>query len=278
VNEVLNILFWNLHGKSIEKIVAECMIENDISMATFSEFNGIDFNELEKLLFKQYHLVQSLCMNPSHIQGDIHTRLIVKNSIEAVAIQEQGRYSIFKIKTGIQQYILVAIHLQDRRNKTTIDRINTINRIKSDIEKFEKELKCNSTIVIGDFNANPYDEELLSVHGFNAVLFKDIILSNEYRKYEFLEYKHFYNPILDFISASSKMHGSFYHTGDSYTPIWHCIDQILLRKDLVQYFGKLKYIMKIGDTDLIKTKKPDDSISDHLPLLATIKEEVDLDV
>ena len=97
---MLNILFWNLHGKSIEKIVAECMIENDISMATFSEFNGIDFNELEKLLFKQYHLVQSLCMNPSHIQGDIHTRLIVKNSIEAVAIQEQGRYSIFKIKTN----------------------------------------------------------------------------------------------------------------------------------------------------------------------------------
>ena len=274
---MLNILFWNLHGKSIEKIIAECLIENDISMAAFSEFNGIDFQKLEKSLFKQYHLVQSLYVDPSQTQGNIHTRLIVKNSIEATAIQEQGRYSIFKIKTSMQQYILVAIHLQDRRNKKTIDRIHTIEKIKADIEKYEKELKCNSTIVIGDFNANPYDEELLSVHGFNAVLFKDIILSNEYRKYEFLEYKHFYNPILDFISASNKMHGSFYHSGDSYTPIWHCVDQILLRKELVHNLGELKYIMKIGDTNLIKIKRPDDSISDHLPLFATIKEEVDLD-
>ena len=73
------------------------------------------------------------------------------------------------------------------------------------------------------------------------------------------------------------MHGSFYHSGDSYTPIWHCVDQILLRKELVHNLGELKYIMKIGDTNLIKIKRPDDSISDHLPLFATIKEEVDLD-
>lgn len=274
---MLNILFWNLHGNSIEEVIAECLIENNISLAAFSEFRGIDFTKLEGLLFKQYHLVQSLRAEPSQTQGVIHTRMFVKNNIEATAMQEQGRYSIFKIKTSIQQYILVAIHLQDRRNKKTIDRIDTIKKIKFDIEKYEKELECNSTIVIGDFNANPYDEELLSVHGFNAVLFKDLILSNEYRIYEYLEYKHFYNPILDFISASDKMHGSFYHRGDSCTPIWHCIDQILLRKELVQNLGELKYIMKIGDTDLIKAKKPDDSISDHLPLLATIKEEVDSD-
>ena len=272
---MLNILFWNLHGNSIEEVIAECLIENNISLAAFSEFRGIDFTKLEELLFKQYHLVQSLRAEPSQTQGVIHTRMFVKNNIEATAMREQGRYSIFKIKTSIQQYILATIHLQDRRNKTTTDRINTIKSIKSDIEKYENELECCNTIVIGDFNANPYDEELLSVHAFNAVLFKDLILANEYRTYEYLEYKHFYNPILDFISASNKMHGSFYHIDDSYTPFWHCIDQILLRKELVQYFEELKYIMKIGDTDLIKTKRPDGSISDHLPLLAAIKEEVD---
>ena len=129
-------------------------------MAAFSEFNGIDFQKLEKSLFKQYHLVQSLYVDPSQTQGNIHTRLIVKNSIEATAIQEQGRYSIFIIKTSIQQYILVAIHLQDRRNKKTIDRIDTIKKIKFDIEKYEKELECNSTIVIGDFKALLSDRDI----------------------------------------------------------------------------------------------------------------------
>ena len=104
---MLNILFWNLHGKSIEKIIAECLIENDISMAAFSEFNGIDFNELEESLFNQYSLVHSIYMEPSQTQGNIHTRLIVKNSIEATAIQEQGRYSIFKeIKKLLIEFIL----------------------------------------------------------------------------------------------------------------------------------------------------------------------------
>ena len=150
---MLNILFWNLHGKSIEKIIAECLIENDISMAAFSEFNGIDFNELEESLFNQYSLVHSIYMEPSQTQGNIHTRLIVKNSIEATAIQEQGRYSIFKIKTSMQQYILVAIHLQDRRNKKTIDRIHTIEKIKADIEKYGIVKKC----AVGEYPKSEID-------------------------------------------------------------------------------------------------------------------------
>lgn len=98
---MLNILFWNLHGKSIEKIIAECLIENDISMAAFSEFNGIDFQKLEKSLFKQYHLVQSLYVDPSQTQGNIHTRLIVKNSIEATAI----RALLFYLHLYINKFI-----------------------------------------------------------------------------------------------------------------------------------------------------------------------------
>lgn len=49
----------------------------------------------------------------------------------------------------------------------------------ADIEQTEELLKCSNTVVIGDFNANPYDEELLSKYAFNAVLFKSIIDKNE---------------------------------------------------------------------------------------------------
>lgn len=262
---MLNLLFWNLKNNSIENIVAECLIENDVSLAAFAEYKGLDFSLLEELALYQYHFVESL-------QENVRIRLMVRNGITATAIQEQNRYSIFQIETGIKEYLLIAIHLEDRKNYDTHTRLHTIDLIKKDLEKQEEKTNCYQTIVIGDFNANPYGEELLSVYGFNAVMFKDLILNSEYREYNHMEYKHFYNPILDYISASNKMHGSFYHIGDSSTPIWHCIDQILLRKNLVECFEKLEYILKIGDTELIKIKRPDKSISDHLPLLAIIKE------
>ena len=262
---MLNLLFWNLKNNSIENIVAECLIENDVSLAAFAEYKGLDFTLLEELALYQYHSVESLKEN-------VHIRLMVQNGIKATAIQEQSRYSIFQIETGLKKYLLVAIHLEDRRNYDPDDRIDTIKHLIADLEKHEEETDCYQTIVIGDFNANPYDKELLSVYGFNAVMFKDLILQSEYRRYKYSEHKRFYNPILDYIFASNKMHGSFYHIDDASTPIWHCIDQILLRKELVECFEKLEYILKIGDTELIKTKRPDKSISDHLPLLAIIKE------
>ena len=61
----------------------------------------------------------------------------------------------------------------------------------ADIEQTEELLKCGNTIVIGDFNANPYDEELLSKFAFNAVLFKTIIDKRELTNPNSLKRKRF---------------------------------------------------------------------------------------
>lgn len=101
--------------------------------------------------------------------------------------------------------------MEDRRNYQTSDRINTIQRLVADIEQTEELFKCNNTIVIGDFNANPYDDELLSKYAFNAVLFKTIIDKSELTNPKTFKRKRFYNPILHYISEDTEMYGSFYH-------------------------------------------------------------------
>ena len=109
------------------------------------------------------------------IQNNKKVTLIAKNTLYVSIVQPGERFNIYSVKTGVKDYLLVAIHLEDRRNYKTADRVETIRHLVADIKKTEELLKCTNTIVIGDFNANPYDEELLSKYSFNAVLFKSVI-------------------------------------------------------------------------------------------------------
>ena len=43
---VLNILFWNLKKNSLEDYIIDCIVENNIDIAVFSEYEGIDFTKL----------------------------------------------------------------------------------------------------------------------------------------------------------------------------------------------------------------------------------------
>ena len=143
----------------------------------------------------------------------------------------------------------------------------------NDIKNLETSFKCNRTVIIGDFNANPYDDELLAMSAFNSVLFKDEILRSGSRTVDGITYRRFYNPILHYISEDSKMYGSFYHAQGSSTPIWHCLDQVLVSKSLANNVTNMKYIKTIGGTNLITRIRPNSKISDHLPLVVTITEE-----
>ena len=153
---------------SLEDYIIDCIVENNIDIAVFSEYERIDFTKLEKNLGKMYQRVLDS-------KGDGKVTLIAKTTFFIEKIQPQNRYNIYNIKTAIKDYILVALHLEDRRNYAPAVRNHTIEILIADIEQTEKLFQCYNTIIIGDFNANPYDEELLSIYSFNSVLFKSII-------------------------------------------------------------------------------------------------------
>lgn len=263
---MLNILFWNLRGNAIEDYVIECIVENDVDIAIFSEFGGIDFNKIENSLGKMY-------MRVNGVMDDTKVSAMAKVNICISSVQQEKRYNVYKIETVLNKYLLAGAHLEDRRNYETNDRINTIQHLIADIEKTEDIFTCDNTIVIGDFNANPYDEEVLSYYAFNAVLFKKVIDKNEFTKWNGEKRKRFYNPILHYISEDTEMYGSFYFDSKFKTSYWWCLDQVLVRKGLVNNVINMQYLKNVGSRDLLKkTKIPNDKISDHLPLLVKLKE------
>ncbi|CBK75291.1 Endonuclease/Exonuclease/phosphatase family [Butyrivibrio fibrisolvens 16/4] len=198
--------------------------------------------------------------------------MIVRAGINVTSIQPQRRYTIYTVDTNVNKYIVAALHLEDRRNYKTAERIHTIQTIVPDIEKNELCNDSDNTIVIGDFNANPYDEEMLSKFGFNAVLFKSLIINEEYTNPNSNRIRRFYNPILHYLSEETEMYGSFYTEQNYMTSYWHCLDQVLVRRKLANNIAGLQYLKSINNIDLIKGKRPNNDISDHLPLLVNIIE------
>jgi len=259
---VFNILFWNLNKNAIENYITECIIENDIDVAVFSEFQGIDFVKLKNLLGSMYEHVLS-------VQDERKVTILAKTTFSVEVIQQQNRYSIYSISTALKDYILAAIHLEDRRNCSTTRRINTIQSLVADIKKAEEFLNCRNTLVIGDFNAGPYDEELLSNLAFNAILFKKVFERKTARSSK--RNKAFYNPVLHYLSENTEMYGSYYYEGDA-TPFWYCLDQVLVSESLANCIYHMEYVKKVNMNELLKNATPNKKISDHLPLLVNLQE------
>lgn len=262
----MNILFWNLGKNDNSRYLAQCINERQIDLAILSEYKNLDISYTLRKLNNKYR----------HIPGmggcDKITMLALKN-IDICVRREQTRYVLYSIeKNGASDLIVVGTHLQDRRNCGSAQRIETAGRLMNDLMNLEKTSRCKRSIVVGDFNANPYDDELLQMNSFHAVLFKDVIKAAETRTVDGIRYRRLYNPILHFLSEDTKNYGSYYNTQGSCTSTWHCLDQALVSKALVDAVGSLEYLRAIGDNALVACQGPKKKISDHLPLFIQIKD------
>ena len=140
------------------------------------------------------------------------------------------------------------------------------------VHGYEQSLKIDKTIVVGDFNANPYDEELLLPNAFNAMLFKGILRARGSRTWHGKSYPFMYNPTVHWLSEDTETYGShYYSSGDGTSPVWNCYDQALVSRTLMDGVRSYSYLRRIGETDLIARRRPKRKISDHLPLLVDIE-------
>lgn len=256
----MNLLFWNLYKKDNSKHVADILDENNIDIGIFSEYDSIDFSKLDLELNDIYsvHLGMGGCEK---------VFMIAKNEYSITVSRENTRYTLYICEVSNEKYIIAGIHLPPNPTSNAESRKNIIRDIVSDVTELEKLSKIMNTIVIGDFNASPFDSELVQKDAFNAVMYKELINKDEIITYEGKRYKRFYNPILNFISEENKTYGSYYYSGTIDSLYWFCYDQVIVRKPLVDAIKHVGYCKKIKDKNLMSTIRPNRTISDHLPLL-----------
>ena len=150
-------------------------------------------------------------------------------------------------------------------------RIYDAERIMADLRLREEQTSCTNSIVIGDFNADPFEPELIAKSCFHATLFKDVLQNKPIRKRDGDAFRMMYNPIFHYLSEDTKCYGSYYY-GTGFTCLfWHCFDQALVSPALADSVEDLQYLRSIGGEMLISKMKPNGDVSDHLPLLLSMR-------
>ena len=197
-----------------------------------------------------------------------------------------NRYAVWRVSLpGRRPFTLATVHMiahqQDQGDKQRECAI----ALRQDIEKAEGEIQvmeaqgpdCNAlpfSIVIGDFNANPFDAGIAAVYGLNATHLKEIAMQGSRRANGRL-HPYFYNPMWRFLGVEPW--GTYFNNNLS-NPIrfdWFLLDQVLVRPDVLRFFDlrdkpDVQILTSDGIVDFnlsqTKTKRDDSVYPDHLPL------------
>lgn len=258
----MNLLYWNLKSNKNEEYIALLIKEHSIDIALFSEYSGTDFNAIaHTLLSDAYQFYEGY-------GGCEKVVMLAKKSIQVEINREHSRYVLYSIISDSSKYIVAGTHLPSNPNTDADGRKMVIRELIADLREQEKIHKHSYSIIIGDLNASPFDDELIQKDSFNAVLYKEIIRKRKEVVYQGRKFRLLYNPILNHISERNHQYGSFYYTGGSKSLYWYCYDQILMTRDLIDSFQGMEYCQSINGKSLLKEISPNKSISDHLPLIA----------
>ena len=263
----MNILFWNVSKRSNAKIVEDLLKENDVDIALFAEYslNGIDT------------VIQDLESDYDWHDGNggcDKITLIAKKEVKVSVTREHSRFTVYRCVVGSEQYIVIGVHLFDRINHGQMSRMVPINALNEFAAEAEKDAGHDRTIIIGDFNLDPFEEEVIGKPALNAVLFRSLIEKHEVIQYCGKRYKRLYNPILSYLKDETGKQGSIYYGNGEAALYWNCFDQVLMRRSLIPQYTSMEYVTQTTKTKLLAKIGPDRRYSDHLPLIVHFKEEV----
>ena len=191
------------------------------------------------------------------------------------------RMLFYKVSLNSFDFLLTPIHFPSRIFATTSKQKDISVHFKNYIEKVEKENNLKS-IVVGDFNMNPFEPGMIHHEGFQALPSQNLAETKEFYG---VPYKSFYNPTWEKYgdytltkgSIVRKPSGSYYFENSrDLNYYWYILDQVIMRKELIPHFcfEHFHYVTSIETpNDLLKPDlSPNDEIySDHLPITFSLK-------
>ncbi|EPY6430835.1 endonuclease/exonuclease/phosphatase family protein [Clostridium sporogenes] len=261
--------FWNTNKKTINNYIKELIIENQYDIVALAEYED-NINELiddlKKNKIKMYKIINPGCKRIT---------LITKVKPKYIkSFSESEYYTIKMINLPYdRKQIIAVVHLPSRMHNNDEDRRVEIEALVKDIEEYEEKYNTKDTVIVGDFNANPFDKCMISVGGLHALL-SSSEACREKRKVRNKTYSMFYNPMWNKFGDFEEPPGTYYYKASTAIEFfWHMFDQVIIRPHIIRLFSKesLKIITEINGKMLTKNNRI--IISDHLPIEFIIKEE-----
>ena len=166
----MKLLFWNMGGNDNVSLALSHMQANDVGVAAFAEHFGAKFSD---------GILRDSGYRVLGYGGCDKIVVLASESIEVLDCFEESRFTVLAMESSEARFVVAAAHLIDRMSAPDPAlRLRTIRKMMGVVHGSESALSINNTIAMGDFNANPYDKELLLPEAFNAMLFKGLLRQN----------------------------------------------------------------------------------------------------
>ena len=167
------------------------------------------------------------------------------------------------------------MHLRSKLYANSGDQYGLVRNLSHAILRHEAEEGHRRTIVIGDFNMDPFEEAMLACDGLHALMSRrEIAVRRGQRRWGDGDYEMFFNPMWQhFGDQNGRPAGSYYFSkGGLATQYWHMFDQVIIRPALLDGFDDegVSVIADIPGISLLDLRgRP--RFSDHLPLLFRLR-------
>jgi exonuclease III len=264
-------LFWNIRGKPLAPLINDLAEEHGVDVIILAECR-VDPAVMLQVLNSR---VADFHFPFSGVEGiAIYTRF---NSDFLKPVFESKRFSIRSLMLPARTpIVLAAVHLPSKLHWSSESQDFECVELAKAVDQVEAAAGHRRTIIVGDFNMNPFEAGLVSSVGLNSVMSRQIA-SRLRRTVQERDYHFFYNPMWShFGDARNHTAGSYYYdAGQHVNFYWNIFDQVLLRPELAERFEprSLSILKSAGSVSLVRADgRPDALIgSDHLPILFEVE-------
>ncbi len=269
----MRILFWNTGKRPVIGLLRELSRLRDVDILVLAEM-AVSMedvvNRLNEGAEQCYFCAQERL--PRSVRRPLHV-LARLTEDRVLALQDGAGLTAKRVLPIIgPDFTIVAVHLRSKLFQSEDDQAFQAASVHSDIEAIEAQVGHRRTLLIGDFNMDPFEQGLISFDCFHAVMSRRTALRQS-RTIDGRERFFFYNPMWNLLGDHPPSPpGSYYRAGSARTEyFWHSFNQALLRPDLLDYFRDtgIEVLTRIGERSLLtRNGIPDRNAgSDHLPLL-----------
>lgn len=261
-------LFWNINRKPLAPVIADLAHEQQVDVVVLIECDiesNVLLTELNSPERNDFHLAPGLS------QG---IRILTRFSRDFLRpVFESDRVMIGRLLLPARSEILLGVaHLPSKLHQTSESQAFECTELARQIAAEEDNAGHQRTVLVGDFNMNPFEPGVVAAAGLHAVMSREVA-SRQSRTVNGREYRFFYNPMWNhFGDAYSDTAGSyFYSSSEQVSYFWNVFDQVLIRPDLAAKFDleSLRILKSAGRQSLVRGNGRPNSTqySDHLPIV-----------
>jgi hypothetical protein len=269
-----NLLFWNVKKKDLSNTVDVIAAQHDADIILLAEVLKKDTDIYKLHLEKKGYMLRTTSSSKIKIFDNI------SNTNTSTLLSQNKRITCVIYDINGEQILVVGVHLFSKAAmKQEVSRMGFAQEALAVIEEFERKYNIKKTIIIGDFNMNPFEVGMIDFFGLHTTMCSQTaqqgarIISGTKKRY-------FFNPSWKAYSNVGKKNEPpgtiFYdHRYDTSLPYWNLLDQVIIRPELIIGNLNFKIIHEAeakGRSLLNSDLKPNESLySDHLPILYSIK-------